>query len=196
MREIGERDSWLCGICQDAERPVSIASGTPRALSPSLDHIVALSFGGAHTRANVRITHLWCNVERNTGLWHSPEYMQARLSQVLNGTPIPEELFKRDRADLSNNVQARLARLPPEIAARMTDPKRRHARAERQEYVILLKIATGQIAPDLRHGDLTTRLAEARQRHGETKWDESVAAMASSQLRLRTGPDGWWQTII
>jgi hypothetical protein len=100
MLEIGQRDGWRCGICQDATRPVSVAAGTPGALSPSIDHIVALSTGGTQMKANVRIARLWCNVERNSGTWHGPDYMQARLSQVLHGTPVPEEIYRRDRADL------------------------------------------------------------------------------------------------
>lgn len=45
----------------------------------------------------MRITHLWCNVERNSGTWHGPQYMRARLSQILTGTPIPEETPIRPR---------------------------------------------------------------------------------------------------
>jgi hypothetical protein len=67
IAEIGERDHWICGLCQDAERLVDASRDAPRALSPSIDHIVAISRGGADTRVNVRITHLWCNTERNSG---------------------------------------------------------------------------------------------------------------------------------
>ena len=63
--EIGERDGWICGICQDGRRLVDPTRKPPDPLSASIDHIVPTSIGGTHTRANVRITHLWCNVSRN-----------------------------------------------------------------------------------------------------------------------------------
>ena len=46
--EIGERDGWHRGICQDAARPVNPALRAPRALSPSIDHVLAISVGGTH----------------------------------------------------------------------------------------------------------------------------------------------------
>lgn len=67
VTEIGDRDNWVCGICQDTGRLVDLSPDAPRAVSPSNDHIIAVSAGGTHTRANVGITHLWCNVERNNG---------------------------------------------------------------------------------------------------------------------------------
>ncbi len=59
--EIGDRDGWLCGIC---ELPVDPALHWPDPQSQSLDHIVPLSLGGEHTRANSRIAHLLCNMQR------------------------------------------------------------------------------------------------------------------------------------
>ncbi|WP_143832038.1 HNH endonuclease [Nocardiopsis sp. CNR-923] len=61
-REIGDRDGWICGLCDDPVDP-SCKARDPR--SPSIDHIRAVSLGGAQTRDNVRITHLGCNHERN-----------------------------------------------------------------------------------------------------------------------------------
>lgn len=53
-REIYERDGWLCGICGEhvAEADASV------------DHIVPVSKGGAHTRDNVRTSHIACNRKR------------------------------------------------------------------------------------------------------------------------------------
>jgi 5-methylcytosine-specific restriction endonuclease McrA len=59
--EIYERDGWLCGICSER---VAQAVEYPDPMSPSLDHIVPLSLGGPHTRANTRLAHLVCNVKR------------------------------------------------------------------------------------------------------------------------------------
>jgi 5-methylcytosine-specific restriction endonuclease McrA len=59
--EVFERDAWRCGICR---RKVDSKLAYPHPLSPSLDHIVPLSKGGEHTKANTRLAHLRCNVIR------------------------------------------------------------------------------------------------------------------------------------
>jgi 5-methylcytosine-specific restriction endonuclease McrA len=55
---VGERDGWKCGICR---RKVNRKLSYPHRRSASLDHVVPLSQGGAHTYANARISHLECN---------------------------------------------------------------------------------------------------------------------------------------
>lgn len=62
VKEIGERDLWRCGICLD---PVDPRVRPPDPRAPSLDHVKAVWAGGTHTRDNVRITHLFCNMDRN-----------------------------------------------------------------------------------------------------------------------------------
>jgi len=49
--EIYERDGWQCGICQQHVEPADA----------TLDHIIPLSRGGPHTRANVQLAHRRCN---------------------------------------------------------------------------------------------------------------------------------------
>lgn len=63
-REIAERDGWRCHICgkKVPDRPYKA-----KALDPTLDHLVPVSAGGDHTRANVALAHNRCNYERNTG---------------------------------------------------------------------------------------------------------------------------------
>lgn len=62
-REIFERDRWRCGICG---RRVDRRLQHPHPRSASLDHIVPLSEDPTgHTRANVRLAHLDCNVRRS-----------------------------------------------------------------------------------------------------------------------------------
>ena len=56
--EIFERDGWRCGICGG---PVDRRLRYPHPLSASLDHIVPLSEGGTHERANVQLAHFICN---------------------------------------------------------------------------------------------------------------------------------------
>lgn len=51
---IFERDGWICWICGEV---VKLEDAT-------LDHIVPVSLGGAHTAANVRLAHGACNSRR------------------------------------------------------------------------------------------------------------------------------------
>jgi 5-methylcytosine-specific restriction endonuclease McrA len=57
-REIFERDDWTCQLCG---QPVPRDACFPHPLSASIDHIVPLSRGGAHTKDNVQLAHLTCN---------------------------------------------------------------------------------------------------------------------------------------
>lgn len=55
-----ERDKGICGICQ---KPVSKEADDPF-MRPSHDHILPVSYGGANTYANSRLTHRRCNIAR------------------------------------------------------------------------------------------------------------------------------------
>lgn len=63
-REIAERDGWRCHLCgrKIPDRPYS---AKPDDLT--IDHLVPVADGGAHTRANVAAAHNRCNYERQTG---------------------------------------------------------------------------------------------------------------------------------
>lgn len=52
------RDSWACGICGDA---IDSTLTWPHIMFKSVDHIVPLSEGGAHTYGNVQAAHWLCN---------------------------------------------------------------------------------------------------------------------------------------
>lgn len=60
--EIAERDRWRCCICKKAVDP---KVKWPHSKSPSLDHLVPLSKGGAHDPSNVALAHLGCNSAKN-----------------------------------------------------------------------------------------------------------------------------------
>lgn len=61
-REIFERDDWKCQICGAVVDP-AITYPDPR--SPSLDHLLPVSYvGSTHTRDNVRLACLGCNLLR------------------------------------------------------------------------------------------------------------------------------------
>lgn len=57
--DIFERDDQRCHLCG------GICDGQyPEPMSPSLDHLIPISRGGLHTRANVKTAHLLCNMVR------------------------------------------------------------------------------------------------------------------------------------
>lgn len=64
VKEIFERDGWTCQLCK---QKVDKKLKWPNPLSKSLDHIMPLSLGGPHSRANVHLAHLKCNMEAHTG---------------------------------------------------------------------------------------------------------------------------------
>lgn len=173
VAEIGDRDGWVCGICQDMARLVDASPGAARALSPSIDHVIAVSDGGPHVRANVRIAHLWCNVERNNSKLLTPEYMRAQLSSLLDGTPVPEELH------------------------RSFSPSWRWPASLRVEYMIAVYIAAGRVAADSRYGDPATRLADiACQRFGDTAQEAIRDGLdwADRTSRRRSGINERWRS--
>jgi 5-methylcytosine-specific restriction endonuclease McrA len=60
-REIFERDCWICQICKQKTNPEADRFDP---LYPNLDHVIPLSEGGPHTRANTRCTCFRCNCSR------------------------------------------------------------------------------------------------------------------------------------
>lgn len=64
-QEIFERDGWVCGICGV---PVDSSLKHPDPRSASIDHVIPLWAGGPHTRDNVQLAHLECNVEKRCRL--------------------------------------------------------------------------------------------------------------------------------
>jgi hypothetical protein len=59
---IFERDGWICGICGEVVKPEDA----------TLDHIVPVALGGAHTAANLRLAHAMCNSRRQAD---SPSFL-------------------------------------------------------------------------------------------------------------------------
>lgn len=62
--EIFERDRWRCGLCGERVRR---KRKWPHPESASLDHIVPISEGGQHVRANVQLAHFRCNGRKGAG---------------------------------------------------------------------------------------------------------------------------------
>ncbi len=61
---IFERDNWQCGICG---RKINRRLKFPHPRSKSIDHIIALSKGGADAPINLQAAHLRCNMSKNSG---------------------------------------------------------------------------------------------------------------------------------
>lgn len=65
LAELLARDGYKCGICGES---VDADAAYPDPLSKSIDHIVPLSRGGAHSPENCQLAHLRCNVSKGAKL--------------------------------------------------------------------------------------------------------------------------------
>lgn len=68
--EVFDRDGWICQLCNE---PVDVSLKFPDRMSKSLDHIIPISRGGEHSRANTQLAHFGCNASKNDKL---PEEFQ------------------------------------------------------------------------------------------------------------------------
>lgn len=56
--DVHARDDWTCKLCL---LPIDPEIAWPDPMSPSVDHVIPLSRGGAHAMHNVQSAHLGCN---------------------------------------------------------------------------------------------------------------------------------------
>lgn len=61
VMQVYERDNWMCGLCGE---PIDQELKWPHPKSVSLDHIVPISKGGAHSMGNTQASHLGCNIAK------------------------------------------------------------------------------------------------------------------------------------
>lgn len=61
-KRIFERDGYLCLLCG---RPLAMDEQVPHPDAPTIDHVLPLSRGGAHTPANVQAAHFMCNSRKH-----------------------------------------------------------------------------------------------------------------------------------
>lgn len=59
------RDEWTCGICAE---PIDPELRFPKAGAATVDHIIPLSAGGAHSLENAQAAHYTCNCQKNATL--------------------------------------------------------------------------------------------------------------------------------
>lgn len=64
IRRVYERDRWRCGLCRGK---VDKRLKYPHPRSASLDHVLPIAHGGAHSMANVQLAHLDCNHAKSDG---------------------------------------------------------------------------------------------------------------------------------
>lgn len=60
--QVFDRDEWTCHICAEA---ISPELKYPHPMSASLDHVVPVSRGGAHTLENAAASHFRCNIRKS-----------------------------------------------------------------------------------------------------------------------------------
>ena len=60
-QKIYDRDNYVCQICFE---PVDTTCDPKTKRAPSLDHIIPLSKGGAHSYDNIRLAHIGCNAKK------------------------------------------------------------------------------------------------------------------------------------
>lgn len=59
--EIFDRDNWVCHLCGG---PIDRDAKPRTSRAASLDHVIPLSLGGEHSRANTRAAHHGCNARK------------------------------------------------------------------------------------------------------------------------------------
>jgi len=154
------------------DEPIEEDSGRARRrpLSASIDHIIPVALGGTHTRSNVQITHLFCNLHKNTSSrgsgFRRPEYVRALLTNLINGTPIPEEIH------------------------RGCFPSWAYPASKQVELMTALYIAVGKVAADPRYGNPASRLDRIACELGPDRWQAAVADMRECHAKWRSR----WQT--
>lgn len=80
-----ERDGWTCQLCMN---PIDYALVAPHPMSPSIDHKVPISLGGAHTFENCQAAHMVCNSSKGAR-WSG--HGRSRTGAQASGAPGREE---------------------------------------------------------------------------------------------------------
>lgn len=74
IKIIGDRDCWICWLCEKPVRPD--ATGL---FKPTRDHVIPRSLGGSNGLANLRLAHMRCNSIRSSD---PPEVAREKLRMV------------------------------------------------------------------------------------------------------------------
>lgn len=84
-QQIIRRDNWRCQGCRRLVKPTSKPSS---ALHPNVDHIVPLSRGGNHTKANCQLLCHQCNMIKGAREWSDllQKELRARHATTAGGS--------------------------------------------------------------------------------------------------------------
>jgi len=76
---VGDRDGWICWICNQA-----VVQGLPAndLMHASLDHVIPRSLGGSNGISNLRLSHHKCNHERDAQQSRAPWALEQGRSSV------------------------------------------------------------------------------------------------------------------
>ena len=99
-RQIGERDSWICGICQlpiDPEYWRSRLGPQFQALranlKPEVEHVISRDWGGSEDHENLQIAHAACNRHKHTDpqlpVEDARRHLEWKLGLVDRGPYVP-----------------------------------------------------------------------------------------------------------
>lgn len=105
--EIFDRDGWKCYICDVPVRSDVVRHAHNRAV---LEHVVALSKGGSHTRANVRCACFPCNTIKGANL--SPEQTRERLNRAKAANDRPQATSASSKRSHRSQAKGSEAVLP------------------------------------------------------------------------------------
>jgi len=91
---IYERDQWICLLC---DKPIDRELRYPDPMRASMDHVVPVSMGGAHSAENLQAAHYLCNVSagnkkpsdslRPAPVWLGVEYCSAQTAATVLDLP-------------------------------------------------------------------------------------------------------------
>jgi len=65
-QKVFERDKWICHICKEK---IDKKLKFPSHFSASIDHVIPISKGGAHSYENIRAAHYICNLRKSAKVY-------------------------------------------------------------------------------------------------------------------------------
>jgi hypothetical protein len=99
VQQIGDRDGWVCWICENDVDPKAIVGSANAA---STDHVVPKALGGTNESDNLRLAHRKCNSNRGSKL---PELLWPHAEDLIDGAPLwPALLRMQKKRDTTETV--------------------------------------------------------------------------------------------
>lgn len=195
--EIGERDEWLCGICQDlahlVERPsvvslseitveeinsyVLLEDGWPEDWPEPTERLLRRPLSASVDHI-VPMAAGGTDDRSNLQIAHLFCNLHKNAYRSGVGSRRPEYV----RAVLANLIDGTPV---PEAIRRGCFPSWAFPARRQVEFMIALLIAAGEVEADLRYGDLGSRSDRFILELGNDRWHEAVADMKERRVRWR-----------